>query len=197
MSNEFRVGSFVTRRINQMIGSDPSRLSPNSRAVLAQLRQAVGAEPGTAPAVWAVTLEGIPSDLPRSQRERAEQAVHTALTQFAVHQQSRSRSMHDPKQPFGRAIRRLASIANQAEPYESPVYRRFTAMSMATSLPSLLAHSRGLITQLRTHEIGFDYGRYADDLYWFLNPVGARDVHRRWGRDFHHLSTETSEGELA
>ncbi|GAA3870093.1 type I-E CRISPR-associated protein Cse2/CasB [Tessaracoccus defluvii] len=194
MSSDFKVGSFVTRRIHQLVGADPGRMSPNSKALLAQLRQAAAAEPGTAPAVWAVTLEGIPADLPRGYRERAEQAVHIALTQFAVHQQSRSRNMHDPKQPFGRAVRRLADISNKAEPHESPVYRRFTAMSTASTLPGLLAHSRGLITQLRTHEIAFDYGRYAEDLYWFLAPSGARDVHRRWGRDFHYLQTESNEG---
>lgn len=198
MNNEFRAGPFVTRRINQLIGADPSRLSPNSKAMLAQLRQAAGSEPGTVPSVWAITLEGIPAELPRGQRERAEKAIHTALTQFAVHQQSRGRAMHDPRQPFGRAVRRLAEISNKAEPHESPVYARFTAMSTATSLPGLLAHSRGLITQLRTHEIGFDYGRYADDLYWFLNPTATPDTHRRWGRDFHYLTnSETNEGASA
>lgn len=188
MSSDFRIGDYVTRRIHQLLGADPAHPSPVSRALLAQLRQAVSSEPGTAPSVWAITLEGLP-DLPPGRRERTEQAIHLALTQFAEHQQSRQRSMHDPKQSFGRAVRRLASIQNADNPHETPVYRRFTAMSTATTLPGLLAHSRGLITQLRSHEIPFNYGRYAEDLYWFLSPHGARDVHRQWGRDFHKLAT--------
>lgn len=198
MSSDFRIGDFVIRRIHHLLGADPANPSPASRALMAQLRQAASSEPGTAPSVWGVTLEGLP-DLPPGRRERTEQAIHIALTQFAEHQQSRQRSMHDAKQPFGRAVRRLASAQNPDAPHETPVYRRFTAMSTATTLPGLLAHSRGLITQLRSHEIPFNYGRYAEDLYWFLSPQGAREVHRQWGRDFHRQITpeiqSTSEGE--
>lgn len=188
MSEEsFDCGWFVTQRIAQLLGKDPGNLSSVSRALLAQLRQAENKEPGTVPGVWAITAEGIPDDLPRSTLERAEQAIHIALTQFAVHQQSRSSSMHTPNRSFGRAVRALAQISNADEPYESPVYRRFTAMSTATSLAGLLAHSRGIITQLRSAEIGFDYGGYAKDLYHFQIPAYAGAVRRRWGREFHRL----------
>lgn len=188
MSSDFRISDYVTHRIHQLVGRDPANPSPTARAMLAQLRQAANAQPGTAPSVWAITLEGIP-ELPAGRRDRTEQAIHVALTQFAEHQQSRQRSMHDAQQPFGRAVRKLASAQNSEAPHETPVYRRFTAMATTTTLAGLLAHSRGLITQLRSHEIPFNYGRYAEDLYWFLNPNGAREVHRRWGRDFHHLTT--------
>ena len=192
MAETFNVGTFVSRQIRQLLGSDPSRPSPTARAMLAQLRQASAAEPGTAPAVWALTLEGIP-DLPERQRERVEQAAHVALTQFATHQQSRGRSMHEPTQPFGAAVRKLAQLTSENEPHLSAVYQRFTAMSMATSLPGLLAHSRGIIAQLRTHEIPFDYARYANDIELFLRPGRSRDVQRRWGRDFHRLPTQTTD----
>lgn len=199
MTDDFRCGTYVAARIHWLMGASPGELRPEARAMLAQLRQASAAEPGTAPAVWPVTAEGIP-ELPETQRLRVEAAIHMALTQFATHQQGQSAPMYVPKQAFGRAVRRLAQgqASDVNKPQDSPIYRRFTAMSMATHLDGLLAHSRGIIAQLRSEGIGFDYARYADDLYWFQVPGQAASVHRRWGRDFHHLShTTTTEGEHA
>lgn len=194
MSDDFRCGAFVTMQIHRLLGSSPGRLTPWARASLAQLRQAAGQEPGSAPSIWAITAEGVPTFPPMKQRW-VDTALHVALTQFAIHQQARPTSMHRRGQPFGRAVRRLAEASARGDDtYESPVYKRFTAMATATHVDGLLAHSRGLITQLRGADIPFDYGRYADDLYWFQVPGRAADVRRGWGRDFHHLAQDTTEG---
>ncbi|MDO5066005.1 MAG: type I-E CRISPR-associated protein Cse2/CasB [Propionibacteriaceae bacterium] len=201
MSEKFTCGGFVTSKIFRLIGQDPATMSPAARGLLAQLRGALGKEPATVPAIWGVTLDGIPDDLSAKRRSHTEMAIHLALTQFAMHQQGRSRSMHS-KQPFGVAVRRLAdSSSGSQDVHETPVYKRFTALAQATTLAGLEAHSRGIISQLRSHEIPFDYGRYADDLYWFLTGH-QRDVQRRWGRDFHRLTLSpttdnTPEGDLA
>lgn len=204
MSRDFRCGDFVSSRIYQLGGADPGRMNPMARGVLAQLRTAASAEPGTAPAVWSITLDGLPDDVPEAQRERIEAAVHVALTQYAIHQQGKATPMHQKGQPFGLAVRKLASLGvGDKDVHETPVYSRFMAMAQATTLPGLLAHSRGLISQLRSHDIPFDYGTYANDIYWFLTPGFAADVHRRWGRDFHRLTSDphtptiTTEGEQA
>ena len=190
MNDEFTCGAFVASRIYQLGGADPSRMSPMARGLLAQLRSASAQQPGTAPAVWSITLDGLPDDVPEVRRKRIETAVHVALTQYAVHQQGRPSPMHNPKQPFGQAVRQLAFLtAGTGDVHETPIYKRFTAMAQARTLTGLLAHSRGIITQLRGKDIPFDYSRYADDLYWFLVPGKASDVHRRWGRDFHRMNT--------
>jgi len=192
IESEFSCGAYVRSRISRLLGSDPATLRPTARAALAQLRQAATSAPGTAPGVWPYTAEGIPSAMSESRYQQVEQAIHIALTQFAVHQQARGQSMHDSRQSFGRAVRKLADIqAGTGEPHETPVYQRFTAMAQTTSVTALVTHARGIITQLRTQEIPFDYGRYADDLYLFQIPGRARDVQRHWGRDFHRLSTAT------
>ncbi|WP_282004736.1 type I-E CRISPR-associated protein Cse2/CasB [Propioniciclava sinopodophylli] len=191
--SDFRCGSYVRSRIHALLGSDPGHLRPAARAALALLRQASTHEPGTDPSVWPYTAEAIPSDMSETRYRRVEQAIHIALTQFAVHQQARSGSMHDSRQSFGRAVRKLADTqAGTGEPQETPVYQRFTAMAQTSSVTALVTHSRGIITQLRTHEIPFDYGRYADDLYLFQIPGRAREIQRRWGRDFHRLSSTES-----
>lgn len=191
--NEFDIGKFVSRRIHQMLGDDPNDLTPWGRAMLAQLRQAAGKEPGTVPAIWAVTEEKVPSR-GEGWDARTESAIHLALTQFAIHQQGRSTSMHKAGLPFGRAIRKLAEAkAGGGEVYESPVYRRFSAMATATHIDGLTTHARGLVTQLRGEDIPFDYHRYARDLYWFQVPGRAPAVRRGWGRDFHYLTTNSPE----
>lgn len=68
-------------------------------------------------------------------------------------------------------------------------------MSMAKDMVGLVTHARGIISQLRTHDIAFNYGQYARDLYLFQVPGFSVDVQRRWGRNFHYLTTtELSEG---
>lgn len=192
MTTEFRCGPFVVARIQQLTGTLPSRLTPAARAMLAQLREGAAYEPGAAPSIWAITAEGVP-ELPEPQKQRVETAIHVALTQYAIHQQARGERMHVPHRSFGSAIRRLAETQSAGEPYDTPVYRRFTAMAAATTIDGLLPHARGLITQLRGADIGFDYGRYADDLYWLQLPGRSAGVRRGWGRAFHYLTTDPND----
>lgn len=194
---EFNCGRFVVSRIHRIVGDAPGAISPWGRAMLAQLRQAAGKKPGTAPAIWAITAEGVP-EFGERRAGWTETAIHLALTQYAIHQQARSTSMHRSGQPFGRAVRRLAE-ANAAggDVYETPIYRRFSALATAAHIDGLTAHARGLVTQLRGEDIPFDYEQYANDLYWFQVPGHAPSVRRGWGRDFHyitHQSTESNEG---
>lgn len=189
----FSPGRFVTDRIYRLVGKDPTNLSPTSRAQLAQLRQAVDKGPGTVASIWPITCEGVPDGFRGQRLERIETAVHIALTQFAVHQQSRSRLMHDPQQPFGRAVRKLAEATfTSGEPYESPAYRRFTTLSTTTALPGILSHLGSLVTQLRSNDIPFDYGRFTYDLLLLQDPGRNAQARRTWGRDFHRLTTSTS-----
>lgn len=204
MTSEFSIAAFVRGRIRELLRGGPDALTPSGRAALAHLRRAVTEPPGTVPAIWPITSEGLPdvqvvpgSAVPRSKAPRSEQdldrieeAVHLALTQFAAHQQSQPVSMHDDAEPFGRAIRRLAvtqapSGENSWDAvYETPAYRRFTALALARDHNAFLAHSRGLISQLRANSIPFDYGAFAEDIYWLTSPRGADHVRQRWGRDF-------------
>lgn len=188
MNEEFTCGRFVTSQIFRLIGKDPTAMSPAARGLLAQLRGAIGKDPATVPAVWGVTLDGIPDDLSEKRRGWTETAIHLALTQFAMHQQGRSRPMHNREQSLGSAVRKLADVSRGDQgPHETPVYKRFTTLAQTSTLAGLEAHSRGIISQLRSHEIPFDYGRYADDIFQF-QAGRQRDVQRRWGRDFHRLT---------
>ncbi|NNG20975.1 type I-E CRISPR-associated protein Cse2/CasB [Naumannella sp. ID2617S] len=185
MSNYQRCGSFVTARIRSL-AADPAALSPYARGVLANLRRGVGKVPGSVPQVWEVTM--LAGDEPSGVRlERAEVAVHVALTHWAYHQQSKPAPMHRPERSLGEALRILAAGQNRSAVHQTAAYRRMMALAASRSLTGISTHSRGLIGQLRAAGIGFDYGRWADDLYWIQVPGRLADVQRRWGRDFHRL----------
>lgn len=190
---EFSRKTLVVRRIRQLLGSDPSHLTPVAGAQLAQLRRALGRPPGSVPEVWALTLEEIPDSLPAITREREEWAIHVALTHFAAHQQSRRGAMHVEGRPFATAVRLLAlEQKGDRDIHETPAYLRLVALASTSQLPTAVTHARGLINQLRSADLGFDYGRYADDLYWLQVPGQAVRVQRDWGRDFHRTTSDTT-----
>ena len=65
---------------------------PQRRAELAELRRGVGRQPGDLPALWGALLADMPEQLQGSNGpSKAEWAVYTALTLFALHQQGAGR----------------------------------------------------------------------------------------------------------
>lgn len=164
--------------------------SPRARADIAKLRRAVGKPAGSVPEVWEYTMAAVPTSLQwdRDEPSRAEQAAHAALTLFAQHQQSMSAPAHQHSVSFGRAVGRLAQTEERSQ---QAVTRRFMAVATAGSVAEMLTHMRGLITQLRSAQIGFDYARLADDLLGLLIPERAQRVRLAWGRDFYRTTATT------
>jgi len=177
---------FVTRRIARIQEGYLRRPQSSwSRASLAQLRRGVGREVGAVPEILELTVN---PDAPRPWSDAPtpdEIAIHTALTLYAVHQQSQSTPMHTPRVAFGSA---LGAIRYADGLENSGVVRRFQAMGTASSLEELVHHARSLITMLRSANRGFDYGQFAEDLVMFQKPGRADRVRLKWGRDFYRVA---------
>ncbi|GAA1660122.1 hypothetical protein GCM10009830_01440 [Glycomyces endophyticus] len=163
---------------------------PNSISSLARLRNSVNFAPGAAKSAEAIWL---PSELLGAEYVRpdepshTETALHTAVTLFAVHQQSQAERMHRSGVTFAAAVQRLALGSSN----EDTVHRRFAAIGSAVDYSELVYHARGLVTQLRGEKIGFDYGLFADDLCTFQSRTspasglsGAEYVRALWGREY-------------
>lgn len=178
-------GQFVHGRVSQLqreFLADRSDLSAKARAHLAQLRRGIGKDVGALPELWQTTLEGLP--LPEGIGDTPtpiERATYTAITLYALHQQSRTAPMHHPGIGLGTAVRQLSRRTAS----EAAVQRRFHALGTASSFTETVQHARGLITQLRGESIAVDYGRLADDLHDLQNPRRADRVRLAWGRDFY------------
>lgn len=168
---------------------DYRKEQPAAIATLAQLRAAVTSPPGSAYAILEQTqvpaehLGTTWGDDPTD----TEHAKHTALTLWAVHQQSkRDRDMHVDGPGLGAAI----GLLTRAAPSPEAVRRRFAALGTATTYDESLYHLRALIKQLRGHDIGLDYGLLADDLVTLRRPGGHDRVRGLWGRELYRgLST--------
>lgn len=146
---------------------------PQRRAELAELRRGVGRQPGDLPALWGALLADMPEQLQGSNGpSKAEWAVYTALTLFALHQQGEAGvSMNQPGRTLGGAVRQLAEKTAAGQDWtESSVLRR--------------------------EEIPLDYPQLAEDLYQYQFVDGAPNVRLRWGRDLYASPTEkTKENE--
>jgi CRISPR system Cascade subunit CasB len=113
----------------------------------------------------------------------ALQAEHTALTLFAVHQQSRPKPMHVADIGLGRAVRALHT-GEKAKFSQDAVNRRFAAAATATSTAELALHLRGLISQLNDIGQALDYSRLVKDLIAWQDVNRISQVRRRWGGDY-------------
>lgn len=185
------VGDFVGRRVQQLLQTGDRG---STRATLAHLRRAVARDAGTVPEVWEITLEGAPGEARGDDPTREETAIHTALTLFAVHQQSREEPMHRSGTGLGRAVRQLeARVTSGQSDGPSPVRRRFDALATAQTPAEAAHHLRGLVDQMRAHKVPLDYARLAEDLFDMQHPARAHGVRLRWAREYYRLDTAAVE----
>jgi CRISPR system Cascade subunit CasB len=157
-------------------------------AVLAALRRGIGREAGTVPEMWPYYRE-LNDRGDATPRLRAE---HLTLSLFAVHQQSKPRSVHRRQVGVGTA---MAALRNSGRFSERAVERRFAAFATATSLAEAGTHLRGLITQLREIDQGLDYTQLMGDLVQWQYPASVGAVRRRWGMQFFVKPTAEKAGQ--
>ena len=183
-------GRLVDRRIGGPRGLQ-TRLDDNksrrARGELAALRRGVSRSPGELPEIWELTRVEVPDgagDAPTWE----EIAVHTAMTLYAVHQQSRTEHMFSPGVGLGSAARRLIGSPDE----ENPSARaRFNALVTSTTVAELRHHLRGFVSLLRARGIALDHAMLADDVLRFQQPGGAKQVRLTWARQYYSLPAES------
>ena len=183
-------GRLVDRRIGGPRGLQ-TRLDDNksrrARGELAALRRGVSRSPGELPEIWELTRVEVPDgagDAPTWE----EIAVHTAMTLYAVHQQSRTEHMFSPGVGLGSAARRLIGSPDE----ENPSARaRFNALVTSTTVAELRHHLRGFVSLLRARGFALDHAMLADDVLRFQQPGGAKQVRLTWARQYYSLPAET------
>ena len=194
----------ITDAIHDYVAGQLSRLwslpKPQRRAWLAELRRGVGHQPGDLPALWGALLADMPEQLQGSNGpSKAEWAVYTALTLFALHQQGEAGvSMNQPGRTLGGAVRQLAEKTAAGQDWtESSVLRRFNALATADSMPEVSHYLRGMVQLFRGNEpkLKLDYPRLAVELYRFQIPDQAANVRLQWGRDLYQMNADTPETE--
>lgn len=178
-------GSLVDQKLGGEQGLQARYLRNESsgRAQLAVLRKAAAKAPGEVPEIWELTQVGV-SDYAADTPTWEELATHTAMTLYAIHQQSRTEAMFRPGVGLGSAAWRLIGGADQ----ENPSARaRFNALVTSTTFGELRHHLRALVSQLRARSIPLDHAMLADDLVRFQQPGGAKQVRLTWARQYANI----------
>ena len=184
-------GLLVDRRIGgtktwEGLQSRYLRNESRARGELAALRKGASRSPGELPEIWELTRVEVPDgagDAPTWE----EIAVHTAMTLYAVHQQSRTEPMFSPGVGLGSAAHDLVGRDE-----ENPSARaRFNALVTSTTVAELRHHLRSFVSLLRARGIALDHAMLADDIFRFQQPGGAKKVRLNWARQYYSLPAET------
>lgn len=157
-------------------------------ADLAALRRGLGRESGDVPAMWRYYTE-LRAD---GRRHRRLEAEHATLALFALHQQSKRNPMHHEGVGVGSALQVLRRDERSSA---DAVDRRFAAAATAGSFTEVVAHLRGLITQLRGIDQSLDYTRLLHDLTDWQYPERISAVRRRWGAQYFTASQKKNSDE--
>ena len=180
------IGRLVDSRLNGDNGLQNRYLRNEARArgEMAALRGAATKEPGEIPEIWELTQVEVPDNTDDAPTWE-EVAVHTAMTLYAVHQQSRTTRMFRPGRGLGHAARELVGW----EEDNDSARKRFNALVTSTTITELRHHLRNFISLLRARDITLDHAMLADDIVRFQRPGGAKKVRLTWARQYHFIST--------
>ena len=176
---------FVVAKVMRLYHQKSNGVSA-ATAQLAQLRRGVGVSPFQYPELLGIILEkedgteGIPEQYRGrgEQPSNAESAAYTALTLFALHQQSQNQPMHDAEVSFGNAVGKLVGDTTTS------MKKRFDSLLTAQTENARQHYLRSLITLLRSKSIGFNYGQFAVDYMYLQNPSTRKNVLYRWNCEF-------------
>ena len=190
-----QVKAYVKQQLFKLTGNSNESAT---RTMLANLRRGISEAPGSVPALWEITFNGLPESLHGSDEKpsKGEWSVHTALTLYALHQQGKEMKQQPMSQEgvsLGKSLRRL--INNEDD--EKRVKRRFDAAATSDSLEEFSHHLRGLVQLLKSQNVPLDYPALAEDLYWFQNPDYRDSVRLRWGRDFYRIHSKMDQEKTA
>ncbi len=175
---------FVTQKVHLLYTAISSN-NPTAKAQLSNLRKAAGKNPAHNPLAWQYVIsDQEQARFPERLRGRGDQpsasenAIYLALTLYAVHQQAEQKMMHQPQTSFGYAVGQLVAQRTPS------IKKRFDAMLQARTFTALTYHARNLIQLLKQEAIGFNYGKFAQDLALLQHPQYKTKIITRWSRDF-------------
>lgn len=187
------VQTITAKAINRILKNPNPSIQ---KAALANFRRGVGHAPGELPQLWGEFLLDLPEEMHGRDGEpsRAEWAIYTALTLFALHQQGHDpgrEPMHREGSRFGASVGWLATDEDEMK----RILRRLNAAATAGSVQALAHYLRGLVQLLRTEGIAVDYAALAGDIYRYQFPEYTAQVRLAWGQDFYAVCNKNKFGE--
>lgn len=182
----------VTERIIFKLG-EKLELS-ETKAILSRLRTSIDRDISETVEIWPLMFEEAPleylstSGTPTHQ----ENAILASLQLYALHQQGKSKSVHESSgDSVGKALHEIRDLNNIA------LDRRFNALITSGNFKELTTHLRHLISILKQKaDTKIDYAKLAEDFYWYqISKESANRMRMRWGQDYYFYQAIEKEGE--
>ncbi|MFT3983833.1 MAG: type I-E CRISPR-associated protein Cse2/CasB [Lachnospiraceae bacterium] len=182
----------VTARIIYKLG-ERLELS-ETKAILSRLRNSIGRDISETIAIWPLLFEEVPLEylskngIPTNQ----ENAILAALQLYALHQQGKSKSVHESTgNNIGKALHDIRDTNNTA------LDRRFNALITSGNFKELITHLRHLISIFKQEaDTKIDYAKLAKDFYWYqMSSESANRMRMRWGQGYYYYHVKEKEGE--
>lgn len=191
MSNSLQFKNFLQQKLIGILGFAKSsniqekteRQKSNANAELAKLRRGINHLPGDLPELWNYLY----FDANNKNASKEQWAVYTAITLFAIHQQSidSNNPVHIEGKHFGSAVADLV----KSDEDEDRILKKLNAVVTASDKDGISTHLRMLIKLMKSQDqpIAIDYVDLAEDLFWlqFDDPRISNKVRLKWGSDFY------------
>lgn len=185
------VGEYVRGRLFLLAGN---LNAGDAKARLAQLRRGIGKSPGELPELWGIFLQTLPEELMGKGHNpsRAEWAIYTDLTLFALHQQGHSDSVHlqGRENSLGCSARKL--VHNDDE--EERIRFKLSVAAQSDDMEELVYRLKTLVRLFSVEDIPLDYVDLAKDLFLFQSEKYRDGIRLKWGQDFYRI-VKTNENE--
>ena len=170
--------------------------SGGGKAMLANLRQGIGHEPGELPQLWGILLSDMPEKF-QSESGKAtkeEWVCYVTFTLYALHQQgydTRSQKMHsDEEISIGTAMVNLIATYDGDPNAEQRMVQKLRTLATSADMKELSYHLRGIVQLLKSNSISLNYKKLAGDLYEMQFQEGKKRVCLKWGQDFYGGRTQ-------
>jgi hypothetical protein len=181
MKPEEKLESYVARKIEKLTPVD-----------IGKLRKCAGRSVGDSPEIFELILDGMPRELwskrdfdeddPFTDRSSpAEQAVHTALTLYALASPvPETAPVKDGHKTLGRQLR--AYIKKEGDDVKDTAYKRLRQLCKAGDYRRFAEAAAGIVKMLKTKGIYFYFPGFASDAYLFFGDDEERkaEVIARW-----------------
>ena len=162
---------------------EKKKLKSKANAEMAKLRRGINYLPGDLPELWNYLYV----DENNRFASKEQWAVYTAITLFAIHQQSidLSNPMHIEGKRFGSSVAELVKTDDD----EDRILKKLNALVTATDKDGISTHLRMIIKLMTSQDqpIAIDYVDLAEDLFWlqFDDLKISNKVRLKWGSDFY------------
>lgn len=194
MGSKINKGMQVQMVVDNMIAVLEQSLGTSAgRANLANLRNSIGKPLSQSVEVWPLVYSFMPDHFlgDGTKITFQERAVFTSLGLYALHQQGKSQTValrEENRRSIGQSFKQM-----RTEEENKAVDRRFNALITSQTYEELVHYLRQMIGLLKAKtETQIDYGRLAQDLYWFQRGYGEK-LRLSWARDYYRIERNKEE----